>query len=66
MTRWGHGRGYSDKKITENVECEIMQVLLEEAKDSYREEIVWELQSDTHEQMLDNVQRIEQFIQQYK
>ena len=43
-----------------------MQVLLEEAKDSYREEIVWELQSDTHEQMLDNVQRIEQFIQQYK
>ncbi len=32
-------RGYSEKKIKENVECEIMQVVLDEAKDSYKEGI---------------------------
>ena len=31
-----HCRGYAQKKITENVECEIMQVLMQEAFDSYR------------------------------
>jgi broad-specificity NMP kinase len=36
-------RGYSQKKLTENIECEIMQVCLDEAQDSYRKEIVWEL-----------------------
>ena len=29
-------RGYTQKKITENVECEIMQVIMQEAFDSYR------------------------------
>lgn len=28
-------RGYPQPKITENVECEIMMVLLQEAHDSY-------------------------------
>ena len=29
-------RGYAQKKITENVECEIMHVIVQEAMDSYR------------------------------
>jgi hypothetical protein len=29
-------RGYSQKKISENVECEIMMVVMEEASESYR------------------------------
>ena len=29
-------RGYDQKKITENIECEIMQVIVQEAFDSYR------------------------------
>lgn len=29
-------RGYAAPKIQENVQCEIMMVLLEEARDSYR------------------------------
>uniref|UniRef100_A0A7S4HIJ6 Adenylate kinase isoenzyme 6 homolog n=1 Tax=Vannella robusta TaxID=1487602 RepID=A0A7S4HIJ6_9EUKA len=58
-------RGYHDKKITENVECEIMQVLLDEAKDSYREDIIWVLQSDNTEQLLENVQKIEDYINNY-
>ena len=59
-------RNYSQKKITENVECEIMQVLLEEAQDSYKEEIIWVLNSDTTDQLLENVQKIEEFIQKYR
>lgn len=42
-----------------------MQVLVEEAKESYREEIIWVLQSDNTEQLLDNVQKIEDYIQNY-
>lgn len=33
-------RNYAESKIRENVEVEIMQVLVEEAYDSYKEEIV--------------------------
>ena len=33
-------RGYAQPKIQENVEAEIMQVLLEEARDSYEENII--------------------------
>ncbi len=30
-------RGYAQKKISENVQCEIMQVIAEEARESYRQ-----------------------------
>ncbi|KAH6811025.1 P-loop containing nucleoside triphosphate hydrolases superfamily protein, partial [Perilla frutescens var. frutescens] len=39
-------RGYTGKKLSNNVECEIFQVLCEEAKESYPEEIVVALTSD--------------------
>jgi DNA-binding MarR family transcriptional regulator len=29
-------RGYSERKISENIECEIMNVIVEEARESYR------------------------------
>jgi len=51
-------RGYDVNKIQENVECEIMQVVLDEARDSYKEELIWELQSDTVEDMESNVEKI--------
>lgn len=40
-------RNYSQSKLSENMECEIMQVLLEEARDSYPQEIVVEVQNNT-------------------
>ncbi|KAL2915934.1 factor activating pos9 [Polyrhizophydium stewartii] len=55
-------RGYSEKKIQENVECEIMQVVLEEAHDSYDHSIVVTLQSSTVDEMEENVNRIEQWV----
>ncbi|KAF4623069.1 hypothetical protein D9613_001931 [Agrocybe pediades] len=55
-------RGYPLKKIQENNEAEIMQVVLDEARASYPPEIVIELQSETTEQMESNVARIVEWI----
>jgi broad-specificity NMP kinase len=53
------GRGYSQKKVQENVECEIMRVCVEEAFESFPN--VVELSSNTIEEMESNVERIEQW-----
>ena len=55
-------RAYPLKKIQENNEAEIMQVVLEEARSSYPAEIIVELQSDSMEQLEDNVARIVEWI----
>ena len=55
-------RGYPLKKIQENNEAEIMQVVLEEARSSYPAEIVVELQSENMEQLEANVARIVDWI----
>ena len=57
--------GYEQKKISENIECEIMQVLLQEARESYAEEIVQELASNTVEEMESNVSRVEAWLQNW-
>uniref|UniRef100_A0A6B2LM34 Adenylate kinase isoenzyme 6 homolog n=1 Tax=Arcella intermedia TaxID=1963864 RepID=A0A6B2LM34_9EUKA len=59
-------RGYSEKKIQENVEAEIMQVVLDEARDSYREDIVWEVQSNTIEEMEESVNRIADWVKKFE
>lgn len=58
-------RGYSDKKRDENMECEIMQVVLSEARESYPEELVHEVQSNTIEDMESNCSRVEQWFIQW-
>jgi len=58
-------RGYTGKKLTENVECEIFQTLLEEAKTSYAEEIVHELPSNTPADAESNAERIVCWIDQW-
>ena len=59
-------RGYSEKKLDENMDAEIMQVLLEEARESYDQEIVVELQSDKLEDVESNVERIESWVANWK
>lgn len=59
-------RGYSGKKLEDNIDCEIFQTILDEAKDSYKEEIVHELYSNTPEQMEENINRICTWIDQWK
>ena len=55
-------RGYPLKKIQENNEAEIMQVVLEEARSSYPSEIVVEFESEGMEQLESNVTRIVEWI----
>lgn len=59
-------RKYPELKLQENLDSEIMEVLLQEARDSYDEEIVVELQSNNAEQMDENVDRIEAWFKQWK
>merc|ERR1712226_84373 len=58
-------RGYQGKKLEENIQCEIFQTILDEAKESYREELVVELQSNTEEEMVSNVARMEMWLAQW-
>jgi len=59
-------RAYPEAKLQENLDSEIMEVLLQEARDSYDEEIVVELTSNTSDEMDSNVERIEAWLKQWK
>ncbi|CAI6333341.1 unnamed protein product [Periconia digitata] len=59
-------RGYEGKKLEENMDSEIMQVLLDEARESYKEEIVVELKSENADDVEANVDRVEQWVEQWK
>ena len=58
-------RGYSEKKRSANMDSEIMQVILEAARESYAAEIVHEVPSNTVEDMEANLQRTMQWCQQW-
>jgi adenylate kinase len=60
------GRGYSAKKLSDNVEAEIMQVILDEAREAYREEIVIELPSNSVEDVESNVARTVAWLQAWR
>ena len=51
-------RGYNDKKITENIDCEIMEVTSEEVRDSYKDDIIIELKSEKIEDMENNLDKV--------
>jgi adenylate kinase len=52
-------------KLQENLDSEIMEVLLQEARDSYDEEIIVELTSNNTDEIESNVERIEVWIQDW-
>ncbi|GAA5870483.1 hypothetical protein JCM16303_002022 [Sporobolomyces ruberrimus] len=58
-------RAYPLPKIQENNTAEIMEVVLNDARDSYAEEIVVELQSESPEQVEENVARIVSWVEAY-
>lgn len=51
-------RNYPDKKRNENMEAEIMQVVLDEAKESYPQVTLFELVNDTLEDAERNLQQV--------
>jgi adenylate kinase len=58
-------RGYPLKKIQENNEAEIMNVVLEEAREAYAENIVVALDSEDTTHLESNVSRIVQWIEEW-
>lgn len=55
-------RNYAEKKLQENLDSEIMEVLLDEARSAYSKMIVVELQSNDVEDIESNVERIEEWL----
>ncbi|KAI4308283.1 hypothetical protein L6164_031373 [Bauhinia variegata] len=58
-------RGYSESKLSNNIECEIFQVLLEEAKESYPQDRVIALKSDTIEDIDRNVSSLTDWVRNW-
>ncbi|KAL6179027.1 hypothetical protein ACLB2K_050543 [Fragaria x ananassa] len=59
-------RGYSGSKLSNNVECEIFQTLLEEAKESYPEDIVRPLKSDSIEDISANLASLTDWVRRWQ
>lgn len=51
-------RGYSKAKVDENVECEIMRIVLEEAHEHFPHSSILEVSSNTEEDLQDNIESI--------
>ncbi|KAJ7964882.1 Adenylate kinase isoenzyme 6-like [Quillaja saponaria] len=58
-------RGYTGSKLSNNIECEIFQVLLEEAKESYPENIVVAMKSHTIEDISRNVAALTDWVRNW-
>ncbi|KAI9230066.1 MAG: AAA domain-containing protein [Piptocephalis tieghemiana] len=58
-------RGYTEAKVQENIECEIFQECLEEARSHFPEEMIVELVSETVDQMESNAERIHQWFESF-
>ena len=59
-------RNYAAGKLDENMDSEIMEVILNEAREAFNMQIVIELQSNNTGDVESNVERIEQWVQQWK
>ena len=55
-------RGYAGKKLSDNIQCEIFQTILEEARESYSDSVVHELTSNLPEDLERNIDAICQYV----
>lgn len=58
-------RGYGNKKLQDNVQCEIMHVIVEEARESYRKDIVHTAPSNTADEMESNVDKLVEWVNKW-
>lgn len=58
-------RGYTGDKLKQNIESEIFNVIGDEASESYAEDIVFYLPSETEQQFTDNIVQITDFVQKW-
>lgn len=59
-------RGYNSKKIQNNVEFEIFQMGLDEAKSSYKHDIIKEIKGETPEDLEVGLKLVKEFLDNVK
>ncbi|KAL9919895.1 adenylate kinase isoenzyme 6 [Glossina fuscipes fuscipes] len=59
-------RNYNDKKLKSNIECEIFGIVLEEAKNSYKSDIVYQLANETKQEAEENLKTIKNWYKAWK
>ena len=59
-------RGYGEEKLQENMDAEIMQVVLEEAREGFDPGCVVELVSNGVEEMEINAERVEEWVKNWR
>lgn len=55
-------RNYSEAKITENIDCEIMEASSDEVRGAYHNDIILELQNDNAEDVQKNIDTITSWL----
>ena len=58
-------RAYPTRKISENVQCEIFQTILDEAREAYAANIIHELVNNIPEDVEKNTRLIELFVKEW-
>ena len=58
-------RGYNGKKLSDNIQCEIFQTILEEALENYSHSIVHELGSNFPEDLERNIDTVCQYVSEF-
>ncbi|KAI5795755.1 AAA domain-containing protein [Geopyxis carbonaria] len=58
-------RGYAQRKLDENMDAEIMEEILNEAKEAYDEEAVVELKSNEEDEVETNVERVVEWVKRW-
>lgn len=59
-------RGYNANKIKNNVEYEIFQMALDEAKANYKPDIVFEVKGEKSEDLEKGMKLVKEFLDNYK
>ncbi|XP_033124059.1 adenylate kinase isoenzyme 6-like [Anneissia japonica] len=59
-------RGYSGRKLQDNIQCEIFQTILDEARSSYLPSIVFPLPSNCPDDLETNIDKIKDYIERWK
>jgi adenylate kinase len=58
-------RNYSEKKIDQNIQSEIFQICLDEARETFDENLVHEITNETEEEFKKNVENLLNWIDQW-
>ena len=57
-------RNYNDLKLKENLEAEIFQVISDDAKESYKSDIILELPSNTTDDIENNIEKVTAWLRE--